>query len=93
VRRLAISKGIAVWFIVLILVPFTAPFPTYHLGGPAHPHSSDAQVKEKTGSDDQPLLVSALVTASPAFDWLSPARHVIPAPSDRCRCRHAVLRL
>jgi hypothetical protein len=92
-RRRAIAKWIAAWLIVLILVPFTAPFPTYHLGGPARAHSSDAQVKEKAGSDDHPLLVSAVVTSVLAFDSQATAGQMFPRPLDRQPGRHAVLRL
>jgi hypothetical protein len=55
-RQHAISKATAVWSIVLILLPVTAPFPSYRLQ-----HSSDGlpinalpkDLQDKIGSDDE----------------------------------------
>jgi hypothetical protein len=61
-RQHAISKVCAVWFLVLILLPVTAPFPTYHLhhssnGFPIDPIPKD--LKEMVGSDDEVAVPSS----------------------------------
>jgi hypothetical protein len=51
VREHALSRLCAAWFIVLILVPFTAPFPTFHLTDTSGGHSHEAlpkDLKDKT---------------------------------------------
>jgi hypothetical protein len=60
-RHHAISKICAAWFIVLILLPFTAPFPTYHFDHHSNGFPYDAlpkDVKNKSGSDDEFALPS-----------------------------------
>jgi hypothetical protein len=55
-RSLAISRLSALSLIVLILLPFTAPFPTFQLVHPSDsPPYDDSlkDVKEKVGSDAQ----------------------------------------
>ena len=57
-RRHAIARLSALAFIALILLPFTAPFPTYHLD-PGHGQPYDALPKEyksKLDSDDGLVL-------------------------------------
>lgn len=95
-RRHALSKICAVWFVTLILLPFTAPFPTYQLD-----HSSNGlpfeaipkEVKDKIGSDDGLALPSGwsvvpvtvnVVFARPFLDF----KHTTSHPA-----RHTVLRL
>jgi hypothetical protein len=82
-------------FIVLILVPFTAPFPSYHLDS-AHGRPFDVlpkESKDKLGSDD------SLVLPSDAPVWLPAlaARFIGPSlPSTQLsnqQLRHAVLRV
>ena len=56
-------------FITLILVPFTAPFPTYHFDS-AHGHPYDIlpkEVKDKLGSDESVVLPSDCAVTLPAL--------------------------
>ena len=55
-----LAKASAIWLVVLILLPFTAPFPTYELPNSDH---SPVQVKDKSGSDD--MLVTPLLRVLP----------------------------
>jgi hypothetical protein len=95
-RRHAISKASAVWFIILILLPVTAPFPSYQFQ-----HSSDGfpieatpkDLKGKIGADDELAVPSG-------WSLVSPAPIVVMAPyspllecSGGHRPSHAVLRL
>jgi hypothetical protein len=60
-RQHALSKVCAAWFITLILLPFTAPFPTYQLDHSSNGFPYDAipkEVKDKIGSDDELALPS-----------------------------------
>jgi hypothetical protein len=61
-RQHAISKVWAVWFIVLILLPVTAPFPTYRLHHSSNGFPNDAipkDLKDKVGSDDDLAVPSS----------------------------------
>jgi len=62
VRQHACSKICAALFILLILIPFTAPFPTFHLKRSSHSHPYDAlpkDLKEKTAADYKVAISSA----------------------------------
>jgi hypothetical protein len=94
-RRHAIARLSALAFITLILLPFTAPFPTYQLD-PAHGHPCDALPKEyknKLDSDDGLILPSVGDGGIPALSQIiiRPIRSsnpiVDPPP------QHTVLRL
>jgi hypothetical protein len=95
-RRHAISKASAIWFIILILLPVTAPFPSYQFQ-----HSSDGFPIEATPKDLKDKIGADKELAVPS-SWclVSPARTVVIAPSvpffehsGRLQLSHAVLRL
>jgi hypothetical protein len=70
-RASRVSRFFALTLIVLILLPFTAPFPTCELGGPQKSRPCDAVAKDKGFEDD---LV-------PVATWsLVPPVLVAPAP-------------
>jgi hypothetical protein len=82
-------------FIALILVPFTAPFPTYHFDA-AHGRPYDVlpkEFKDKLGSDDSLVLPSECQVTVPALT----AHFIRPTlPSDQIsnqQLRHTVLRV
>ena len=71
-RRHAIARFSALAFITLILLPFTAPFPTYQLD-PVHGHPYDALPKEyknKLDSDDGLILPSLGDAGIPALSQI-----------------------
>jgi hypothetical protein len=68
-RRHAASRIFAFVFITLILVPFTAPFPTYHFDA-AHGRPYDVlpkELKDKLGSDERLILPSDCPVTLPAL--------------------------
>jgi hypothetical protein len=68
-RRHAVARLFAFAFIALILLPFTAPFPTYQLDA-AHGHPYDALPKEfknKLGSAETLILPSDCRLSLPAL--------------------------
>lgn len=85
----------ALAFITLILVPFTAPFPTYHFDA-AHGRPHDVLPKEfkgKLGSDESLVLPSDCPITLPALTafFIGP-----PLCSDQFsnqQLRHTVLRV
>ena len=67
-RRHSFSQLCALAFVALILVPFTAPFPTVHLDTTSAGHSFDAlpkDVKEQSGPDDEFIVLSMVSVAPP----------------------------
>ena len=89
VRQHALSKLCAAWFIVLIVLPFTAPFPTVHLAGsPAHSHDAlPKDIKDKTSDhkvavafDRSPVLPSRQPAVLHA---LTPSNPLAAHPSRR----------
>jgi hypothetical protein len=95
-RHHALTKICAVWFIVLILLPFTAPFPTYQLDHPSNGLPYDAipkEVKNKIGSDDEFALPSSWSTVPATLNVVF-ARHVPAFDQINSHPRqHTVLRL
>jgi hypothetical protein len=94
-RRHAASRIFALAFIALILVPFTAPFPTYQFDA-AHGRPYDAlpkEFKDKLGSDDGLVLPSECQVTVPALT----AHFILPTlRSDQIsnqQLRHTVLRV
>ena len=85
----------AITFIVLILVPFTAPFPTYHVDhARSHPFEAlPKEFKNKLDSDDGLVLPADCRLLLPAWsavsvrDWLC-VNQVVDPP-----VQHTVLRL
>jgi hypothetical protein len=73
VRQHAIARLSALAIITLILLPFTAPFPTYELD-PAHGHPYDALPKEyknKLDSDDGLILPAICCASIPALSQVA----------------------
>jgi hypothetical protein len=60
---------LAVAFIALILVPFTAPFPTYHFDAAHGPYDVlPKEFKDKLGSDESLILPSDCPITLPALE-------------------------
>jgi hypothetical protein len=95
-RRHAISKASAVWFIVLILLPVTAPFQSYQFQ-----HSSDGfpievtpkDLNEKLGADDELAVSSGWFLVSPALTVIMAPYMPLFERSGGHQPSHAVLRL
>jgi hypothetical protein len=86
---------LAMAFIALILVPFTAPFPTYHFDA-AHGRPYDVlpkEFKDKLGSDDGLVLPSECQVTVPALTvhFIRPALRSDQVSNQQLR--HAVLRV
>jgi hypothetical protein len=95
-RRHVISKVWAVWFIVLIVLPVTAPFPTYQLHHSSNGSPIDAipkDLKDKVGSDDE-VAVSSSWSSVPET-WNVVTAGYLPPLSRRERrsLQYTVLRL
>ena len=92
-RSHTLSKAFAVFFITLILLPFTAPFPTFDLTGATSTHALDCSDKIKTAADDLAVMTAPVVEPS---RWLI-AGEAAPVVLDRvvplARPLRAVLRL
>jgi hypothetical protein len=95
-RGHALSRLSALAIIVLILLPFTAPFPTFQPGTQSDSQPYDASlkdVKEKVGADAQFgisghwSIVPPASSVAVAIDLLQSNRSVLDAP------QHAVLRI
>ena len=95
-RRHVASRVFACWFIVLILVPFTAPFPTFHLQKSSPHQTNDAlpkEVKDKIGSDDSVALVVARSNLSRVEERSSRTSASRHRSSQHTPLQHAVLRI
>jgi len=82
-RRLGVSRFFALALIVLILLPFTAPFPTCELGGAQKSRPCDAVAKDK-GFEDHLLPVATWSFTLPVL--VSPgvsAFHATPSGFER----------
>ena len=87
-----LSKACAVWFVVLIVVPFTAPFQVWHDRPPlSKAHSEDVK------SPDNPSNDAAIVVWSPAAPALTAGvavrRRTLRGPRVRPHTLPTVLRL
>ncbi len=94
-RRHAVAKIFAFAFIALILLPFTAPFPTYQLDS-AHGHPYDALPKEfknKLGSDETLILPSDCRLSLPALSDVVVGSFVCLDQISDHPLHHTVLRL
>ena len=94
-RRHTASRAFALAFIALILVPFTAPFPTYHFDA-AHGRPYDVlpkEFKDKLGSDETLVLPSDYLIALPtlATHFISP--FLRSDQTSTPQQRHTVLRV
>jgi hypothetical protein len=94
-RRHAASRIFAFAFITLILVPFTAPFPSYHLDS-AHGRPYDVlpkEFKDKLGSDESLVLPSDCPITLPALVALLIGPAVSSDQIANHRQRHTILRV
>lgn len=94
-RRHAVAKIFAFAIVALILVPFTAPFPTYQLDL-WHGHPYDALPKEsksKLESDDTLILPSDCPLSVPALSEVFVSSFVCSDQIADHPLHHAVLRL
>lgn len=93
-RAHLVSKLSAITFIVLILLPFTAPFRSFDLTR-TPTHASDAlpkEVKDKTGSEC--ALLPAHWSASAPLPETAPVEsHRCPDSLDERPLRHVALRI
>jgi hypothetical protein len=96
VRRHAVSKTFALWIITLILLPFTAPFPTYELANFSSHHAFDwlpKEAKNKTGADDKLIVPTDQSLVPPVLNLVVP-RDVISANQfEETPLQHIILRL
>ena len=95
VRQHSLAKLSALAFITLILLPFTAPFPTYQLD-PGHGSPYDALPKEfknKLDSDDGLILPSDCRLSLPALSEVSTRSFVHANQIVDYPLQHTVLRL
>jgi len=95
-RRHLVSKACALWFIVLILLPFTAPFPTYHLQGSSSGRPYDAlpkDLREKAGSEDKLALPTEWSMLPDALDTVVTTHSPAAYRPAELPPRHIVLRL
>jgi hypothetical protein len=94
-RQHAVAKLSAVTFVVLILLPFTAPFPTYHLD-PKTGHPFEVlpkDFKNKLDSDEGLILPSDWRLSLPAWADISISAFVCSRQVVDCPTQHTVLRL
>jgi hypothetical protein len=94
-RRHAVARFFSLAFIALILLPFTAPFPTYELDS-AHGHPYDALPKEfknKLGSDESLILPSDCRLLLPALTDLFVEPFLCSDQLSDHPLHHTVLRL
>ena len=94
-RQHAIAKLSALAFITLILLPFTAPFPSYPLD-PGHGSPYDALPKEfknKLESDEGLILPSDCCLSQPALSEVSILPFVRPHQITDHPPQHTILRL
>jgi hypothetical protein len=98
-RRHAISKACAFTFLTLILLPFTAPFPSYDLWDSVHAHPHHAlpndikDIKDRLGDDDKLAELAPWSLVAPILDIIRlrddrRASQLAPQPPS-----HIVLRL
>jgi hypothetical protein len=72
-RQHVMARLSAITFMVLILLPFTAPFSTYHLN-PGHRHPFEAlpkEFKDKLDSDEDLILPTDFWLSLPAWSDVS----------------------
>jgi hypothetical protein len=94
-RRHATSRIFAVAFITLILLPFTAPFPTYHFDS-THGRPYDVlpkELKDKLGSDDSLVLPSDCPVTLPVLTTRFIGPSLRSDQSSSQQLRHTVLRV
>jgi hypothetical protein len=91
-RRSLISKLFAVWFVVLIVVPFTAPFRAWDPGTPiSKPVNHDLKASDKLHDDAVMAAVTPSDVPSHTGVVVSAARTIGLAPPHGAF--HSVLRL
>jgi len=86
-RGHTISQICALFFLTLILVPFTAPFKTFELHSSHRSGSQDGLPKDKISSDEKLVPQSAASLVAPALPILivktTPRTHQIQEPPFR----------
>ena len=94
-RQHAVAKLSAVTFVVLILLPFTAPFPTYH---PDHAHDRPhealpKEIKNKLDGDGSLVLPSDCRLLLPAWSAIIVRPSTCSSQFTDHPVHHTVLRL
>ena len=92
-RAHLVSKLSAITFIVLILLPFTAPFRSFDLTR-TPTHASDAlpkEVKDKAGSES--ALLPAHWSAAPLYEAVAVESRRCLSPVEELPLRHVALRI
>lgn len=92
-HRHAISKVCAVWLVILITLPFTAPFATCDLGGSSNSQPCDGGAKDKTGSDDKLAVVSIWSLVPPARDIVVARPCARPKSIEQAQPQYTILRV
>jgi len=95
-RQHSLSKLWALSFVVLILLPFTAPFPTYQLetSSTGHPYEATPKdVKDKAASGDDLALPSEWVLVPPTLHVVDGRYLTRPTHPEGQPTQHTVLRL
>ena len=88
-RTRILDRLLAVWLVVLIALPFTAPFQTFDLGAT----SSEAAIDGSPAKDVTLAASSAFVPASPSPRARSEVVRTFSGGSDYYRILPTVLRL
>lgn len=90
--RCALSKLLSAWFIVLIVLPFTAPFKTIDYGAPAKPAPNlNAKLADKLAKDAG--LFSLADPPAPRFVVLYRANRIAVQPTFARRIAATPLRI
>ena len=94
-RQHALARLSAITFVVLILLPFTAPFPTYHLDhGRSDPYeATPKEFKNKPASDEALILPSDCRLGLPGLSEIFALQSRVSRQVVSHSIRHAVLRL
>jgi hypothetical protein len=94
-RQHALARLSAITFIVLILLPFTAPFPTYHLDhARSDPYEAvPKEFKNKLESDDALILPADCALLLPGLSEISALQSLCSNQVVNYPVHHTVLRL
>lgn len=92
-RSHLVSKASALFLLTLILLPFTAPFPTYPLDAASGQQHSDGLPKDKIDSDDALTLPAVSTVIPPAAQIVSLRPLHDTTRVDAHHTLHLVLRL
>jgi len=92
-RHSAIAKIVAVWFVAMIVLPFTAPFQSYELTDSSSSSSHQALPKDKSDSDDNLVPPPDWCPAPPPLNVVGIGRRAHSGCVDHHSLDHTVLRL